>query len=93
MQKSPTASRGAFLRGGSFSRRLYEKRVFPAIELNKSGTRREELLLTPEILQKTRILRQLMYNMDEMESMELMIKNMRATKSNVEFFDMMRRGG
>jgi len=75
------------------SRRLYEKRVFPAIELNKSGTRREELLLTPEILQKTRILRQLMYNMDEMESMELMIKNMRATKSNVEFFDMMRRGG
>jgi transcription termination factor Rho len=75
------------------NRRLYEKRVFPAIELNKSGTRREELLLTPEILQKTRILRQLMYNMDEMESMELMIKNMRATKSNVEFFDMMRRGG
>ncbi len=75
------------------NRRLYEKRVFPAIELNKSGTRREELLLTPEILQKTRILRQLMYNMDEMESMELMIKNMRSTKSNVEFFDMMRRGG
>ncbi len=75
------------------SRRLYEKRVFPAIELNKSGTRREELLLTPEILQKTRILRQLMYNMDEIESMELMIKNMKATKSNVEFFDMMRRGG
>ena len=75
------------------NRRLYEKRVLPAIELNKSGTRREELLLTPEILQKTRILRQFMYNMDEMESMELMIKNMRATKSNVEFFDMMRRGG
>ncbi|RID97015.1 transcription termination factor Rho [Simplicispira hankyongi] len=75
------------------SRRLYEKRVFPAIELNKSGTRREELLLAPEILQKTRILRQFMYNMDEIESMELMIKNMKATKSNVEFFDMMRRGG
>ncbi len=75
------------------SRRLYEKRVFPAIELNKSGTRREELLLTPEVLQKTRILRQFMYNMDEIESMELMIKNMKSTKSNVEFFDMMRRGG
>ena len=75
------------------NRRLYEKRVFPAIELNKSGTRREELLLTPEVLQKTRILRQFMYNMDEIESMELMIKNMRSTKSNVEFFDMMRRGG
>ncbi|MCD2163988.1 transcription termination factor Rho [Comamonas koreensis] len=75
------------------SRRLYEKRVFPAIELNKSGTRREEMLLAPEILQKTRILRQFMYNMDEIESMELMIKNMKQTKSNVEFFDMMRRGG
>ena len=75
------------------NRRLYEKRVFPAIELNKSGTRREELLLAPETLQKTRILRQFMYNMDEIESMELMIKNMKATKSNVDFFDMMRRGG
>ncbi|HEY1103483.1 MAG TPA: transcription termination factor Rho [Burkholderiaceae bacterium] len=74
-------------------RRLYEKRVFPAINLNRSGTRREELLLAPEILQKTRILRQFMYNMDEIEAMELMLKNMKATKSNVEFFDMMRRGG
>ncbi|MGA8513597.1 MAG: transcription termination factor Rho, partial [Burkholderiaceae bacterium] len=54
------------------SRRLYEKRVFPSIELNKSGTRREELLLSPEVLQKTRILRQFMFNMDEIESMELM---------------------
>ena len=75
------------------NRRLYEKRVFPAIELNKSGTRREELLLAPEILQKTRILRQFMYNMDEIESMEMVIKSMEATKTNVEFFDMMRRGG
>ncbi len=75
------------------SRRLYEKRVFPAIELNKSGTRREELLLAPEILQKTRILRQFMYNMDEIESMELMIKKMKETKTNVDFFDAMRRGG
>ena len=74
-------------------RRLYEKRVFPSIQLNRSGTRREELLLAPEILQKTRILRQFMYNMDEIESMELMLKNMKATKSNVDFFDMMRRGG
>ena len=75
------------------NRRLYEKRVFPAIELNKSGTRREELLLAPEILQKTRILRQFMYNMDEIESMELMIKKMKESKNNTEFFDMMRRGG
>ena len=74
-------------------RRLYEKRVFPAIQLNRSGTRKEELLLAPEILQKSRILRQFMYNMDEIESMELMLKNMKATKNNHEFFDMMRRGG
>jgi transcription termination factor Rho len=74
-------------------RRLYEKRVFPAIQLNRSGTRREELLLAPEILQKTRILRQFIYNLDEIESMELMLKNMKATKTNVDFFDLMRRGG
>ncbi|MEY3117668.1 MAG: hypothetical protein RL629_1487 [Pseudomonadota bacterium] len=74
-------------------RRLYEKRVFPAINLNRSGTRREELLLQPEVLQKTRILRQFMYNMDEIEAMEMVLKSMKATKSNVEFFDMMRRGG
>ncbi len=74
-------------------RRLYEKRVFPSIQLNRSGTRREELLLQPEILQKTRILRQFLYNMDEVESMEMVLKQMRATKTNSEFFDMMRRGG
>jgi transcription termination factor Rho len=74
-------------------RRLYEKRVFPSIQLNRSGTRREELLLAPDILQKTRILRQFMYNMDEIEAMEMVLKQMRATKTNNEFFDMMRRGG
>ncbi len=74
-------------------RRLYEKRVFPSIQLNRSGTRREELLLAPEILQKTRILRQFLYNMDEIESMEMVLKQMRATKNNSEFFDMKRRGG
>jgi transcription termination factor Rho len=74
-------------------RSLYEKRVFPAIQLNRSGTRREELLLAPEILQKTRILRQFMYNMDEIESMEMVLKSMRQTKNNHEFFDLMRRGG
>jgi transcription termination factor Rho len=74
-------------------RRLYEKRVFPSIQLNRSGTRREELLLQPEILQKTRILRQFLYNMDEIEAMEMVLKQMKATKTNGEFFDMMRRGG
>jgi transcription termination factor Rho len=75
------------------SRRLYEKRVFPAIDLTKSGTRREELLLSPEILQKTRILRQFLYNINEIESMEMILKNMKSTKNNHEFFDSMRRGG
>ncbi|MEN9373316.1 MAG: hypothetical protein RIR79_868 [Pseudomonadota bacterium] len=74
-------------------RRLYEKRVFPSIQLNRSGTRREELLLQSDILQKTRILRQFLYNMDEVEAMEMVLKQMRATKNNSEFFDMMRRGG
>ncbi len=74
-------------------RRLYEKRVFPSIQLNRSGTRREELLLAPDILSKTRILRQFLYNMDEIESMEMVLKQMRATKTNAEFFDQMRRGG
>ena len=74
-------------------RRLYEKRVFPSIQLNRSGTRREELLLQPEILQKTRILRQFMYNMDEIEAMEMVLKSMKQTKNNHEFFDLMRRGG
>ncbi len=74
-------------------RRLYEKRVFPSIQLNRSGTRREELLLQPDILQKTRILRQFLYNMDEIESMEMVLKQMKATKTNSEFFDLMRRGG
>jgi transcription termination factor Rho len=74
-------------------RRFYEKRVFLLIQLNRSGTRREELLLAPEILQKTRIRRQLRYNMEEIKSMELMLKNTKAAKTNVEFFDMMRCGG
>ena len=74
-------------------RRLYEKRVFPSIQLNRSGTRREELLLAPDILQKTRILRQFLYNMDEIEAMEMVLKQMKATKTNNEFFEMMRRGG
>ncbi len=74
-------------------RRLYEKRVFPAINLNRSGTRREEMLLQPEVLQKTRILRQFMYNMDEIEAMEMVLKSMKATKNNSEFFEMMCRGG
>ncbi|MEN9544041.1 MAG: hypothetical protein RLZZ598_874 [Pseudomonadota bacterium] len=74
-------------------RRMAEKRVYPSILINKSGTRREELLLQPEILQKTWILRKLLYPMDEIEAMEFILDKMKATKTNLDFFDMMRRGG
>ncbi|MBP7665252.1 MAG: transcription termination factor Rho [Burkholderiaceae bacterium] len=74
-------------------RRMAEKRVYPSILINKTGTRREELLLKPEILQKTWILRKLLYNMDEIEAMEFVLDKMKQTKNNLDFFDMMRRGG
>jgi transcription termination factor Rho len=72
---------------------MAEKRVYPSILINKSGTRREELLLKPEIMQKTWILRKLLYNMDEIEAMEFVLDKMKASKNNLDFFDMMRRGG
>ena len=74
-------------------RRMAEKRVYPSILLNKSGTRREEMLLRPEILQKTWILRKLLYPMDEIEAMEFILNKMKSTKNNLDFFDLMRRGG
>src|ERR1700752_4588702 len=74
-------------------RRLSDKRLFPAINLNKSGTRREELLIKPEVLQKIWVLRKFIHDMDEVESMEFLLDKIRQTKSNSEFFDMMRRGG
>jgi len=74
-------------------RRLAEKRVYPAINLNKSGTRREELLIPKEMLQKIWILRKLIYDMDEIQAMEFILSKMKETKTNAEFFDLMRRGG
>ena len=71
-------------------RRLAEKRVYPAINVNRSGTRREELLLKPDVLQKVWVLRKLLYDMDEIEAMEFLLDKIRSTKSNNEFFDMMR---
>ncbi|OZI73976.1 transcription termination factor Rho [Bordetella genomosp. 12] len=72
-------------------RRLAEKRVYPAINLNKSGTRREELLIKPELLQKVWVLRKFIHDMDEIQSMEFIVDKMRATKTNAEFFDMMKK--
>lgn len=59
--------------------------------MNRSGTRREELLLKPDVLQKVWVLRKLLYDMDEIEAMEFLLDKIRSTKSNNEFFDMMRR--
>ena len=72
-------------------RRLAEKRVYPSINLNKSGTRREELLIKPDLLQKIWVLRKFIHDMDEVQSMEFILDKMRATKNNAEFFDMMKK--
>ena len=73
-------------------RRMAEKRVYPAINVNRSGTRREELLLEPAVLQKMWVLRKLLYNMDDLEAMEFLMDKIKATKNNGEFFDAMKRG-
>ena len=73
-------------------RRMAEKRVYPAINVNRSGTRREELLIKPDILQKVWVLRKLLYGMDEIEAMEFLLDKIKATKTNNDFFDAMRRG-
>jgi transcription termination factor Rho len=73
-------------------RRMYEKRIFPAINVNRSGTRREELLIDAPILQKIWVLRKLLYPMDDLEAAEFLVDKIKATKNNGEFFDSMRRG-
>ena len=73
-------------------RRMHEKRIYPAINVNRSGTRREELLIKQDILQKIWVLRKLLYPMDELEAAEFLIDKLRATKNNADFFDSMRRG-
>ena len=73
-------------------RRMAEKRIYPSINVNRSGTRREELLLEKDILQKVWILRKLLYPMDELEATEFLLGKLKATKNNGEFFDSMRRG-
>jgi transcription termination factor Rho len=74
-------------------RRITEKRVYPAININRSGTRREELLIDPDRLQKIWILRKVLHPMDELAAMEFMLDKMKNTKTNDEFFVGMRRGG
>ena len=73
------------------NRRIAEKRVYPAIDINRSGTRREDLLIEPELLQKIWILRKLLHPMDEIAAMEFLLDKMKNTKSNDEFFSSMKR--
>ena len=72
-------------------RRAAEKRVYPAINVNRSGTRKEELLIKPELLQKVWVLRKMMYSMDELEATEFLVDKLKATKNNAEFFDSMKK--
>ncbi len=72
-------------------RKIAEKRIYPAIHINRSGTRREELLTDPEELQKMWILRKLLHPMEEIAAMEFLLDRLRITKTNGEFFDAMKR--
>ena len=73
-------------------RRITEKRIYPAININASGTRREELLMQPDELQLMWLLRKVLHPMDELGAMEFMLEKLQATKTNNEFFDSMKRG-
>jgi transcription termination factor Rho len=66
-------------------RRLSDRRIFPAIDINRSGTRKEELLFTPEEIQRIWMLRKVLNEMDPVEAMEMLIQKMKKTRVNGEF--------
>jgi transcription termination factor Rho len=70
-------------------RRMVEKRIWPAIDVNKSGTRREELLMSEEELRRVWILRRVLNDMNPVEAMELLVSRMKRTKTNDEFLNSM----
>ena len=72
-------------------RRIAEKRIFPAMNINRSGTRREDLLTAPDELQKMWILRKLLHPMDELAAVEFLLSKLQDTKKNADFFDSMKR--
>jgi transcription termination factor Rho len=72
-------------------RKISEKRIYPAININRTGTRREELLLSPEELQKIWILRKILHPMEEIAAMEFLLDRLRVTKTNDQFFESMKR--
>jgi transcription termination factor Rho len=71
-------------------RRIAEKRIFPSININRSGTRREELLMKPDELQKMWILRKILHPMDELAAMEFLFDKLKISKTNEEFFEAMK---
>ena len=75
----------------ALDRRIADKRVYPAIHINRSGTRREDLLLDPDELQKMWVLRKVVHDMDEIAAVEFLINKMKDTKTNREFFDSMKK--
>ena len=75
----------------TLDRRISEKRVFPAMNIKKSGTRREERLMSEDNLRKVWILRKLLHPMDELAAMEFLLDRMKETKTNDDFFDQMKR--
>ncbi len=70
-------------------RKLADKRVFPAIHMNKSGTRKEELLLDPNALNRVWILRKLLSSLNSVDAMQFLLEKMEGTKDNKEFLEMM----
>ncbi len=72
-------------------RKIAERRIYPSININRSGTRREELLTQPDVLQKMWVLRKLLQPMDEVQAMEFLLDRLKATKTNDEFFEAMKR--
>ena len=72
-------------------RRIAEKRVYPAIHINRSGTRREDLLVDPDELQKMWVLRKVVHDMDEIAAVEFLMSKMKDTKTNTEFFESMKK--
>jgi len=75
----------------ALDRRIADKRVYPAVHINKSGTRREDLLLDPEELQKMWVLRKVVHDMDEIAAVEFLLNKMKDTKTNNEFFESMKK--
>jgi transcription termination factor Rho len=74
------------------AREIAERRIYPAIDINRSGTRKEELLFTPEELNRVTLLRSFLGNMPETEAIDFLLKQMSRSKNNKEFFVQMREG-